>query len=210
MIVLNPTQLISIPLEYVDPATKESYDMIGCWKVLSWSEHNKVYSRSIQGDNLDSILYRDGKLKTCLKKLIINKENVDLDDDVIDNLPARLASNLIGSFEKYFEPSEDDLKQLESVSYAFFKGQHVSGVMPQYLYEHLLANHYSWSLPEIRSMSNYDFQVHLRVCLVRERIENEFRVTLAGGKSGGKTSGSGKYGRETVHKKFDPVKGDFV
>jgi len=201
MIILNPTQLISIPLEYTDTTTKESYDVIGYWKELSWSEHNRVYSRSIQGDKLDGISYRDGKLKTCLKKLIVGDEHVDLDDDVIDNLPSKLAGDLLNSFERHFDPSEDDLKQLESVSYAFFKGQHIQGMIPQYLYEHLLAHHYGWSLSEIRSMSNYDFQVHLRVCLVRERIENEFRVNLAGGKPGG---GS------TVNKRFDPLKGDFV
>ena len=210
MIVLNPTKLISIALDYIDPILKESFNVVGYWKVLSWSEHNKIYSRSINGDDLDGISYRDGKLKTCLKKLTINDEDVDLDDNVIDDLPAKLAENLVNSFERYFEPSEDDLKKLESVSYAFFKGQHIPGMIPQYLYEHLLAHHYSWSLPEIRSMSNYDFQVHLRVCLVRERIENEFRVALAGGKPGGTSGKSGKLGRETIHKKFDPLKGDFV
>jgi len=55
-------------------------------------------------------------------------------------------------------------------------------------------------------MSNYDFQVHLRICLSRERIDNEFQVALAGGKPGKTTKG----GKDFINKKFDPMKGDFV
>jgi hypothetical protein len=87
------------------------------------------------------------------------------------------------------------------------KGEHVPGMIPQYLYEHLLAHHYGWPLAEIRSMSNQDFQVHLRICLIRERIESEFKVILAGGKP---SRSSGRVGREVISKKFDPVQGDFV
>ena len=79
-------------------------------------------------------------------------------------------------------------------------------MVPQHLYEHLLARHYGWSLQEIRSMSNYDFQVHLRICLTREKIDNEFQVALAGGKPGKASKG----GRDFIQKKFDPMKGDFV
>ncbi len=213
MITLNPTKLISIPLNYTDPATKESFNLIGYWTRLSWLEHNRIYARSIRNDSLDSVLYRDGKLKTCLKRLEEvhegKTENIEINDTIIDNLPVSLASNLIASFEKYFEPSEEDLKHLEEVSYDFFKGRQIDGAVPQYLYEHVIARHYSWGLKEIRGMDNYDFQSHLRICLIRESLDAEWQAKLSGATQRGSRSAKGA-GRETVDKKFDPIKGDFV
>lgn len=170
---------------------------------MSWLDHNRVLTRSVKNGNIDGITYRDLKLKSCLKRLIIDGDQIDVNDGVVDSLPAQLVGMLVSLFEKYVEPSEDDLKKLETTAYAFLKGQSISGLIPQHIYEHLIASHYKWPLNDIRDMSNYDFQAHLRVCLVRERIDSEFKVALAG-KSG--KGGKGGY----VNKKFDPLKGDFV
>ena len=91
------------------------------------------------------------------------------------------------------------------MSAAFFKGQHISGVIPQHLYEHLLARHYGWSLSDIRSMSNYDFQVHLRICMARESSDMENKSILAGASRSRMGTGT-----SVVQKRFDPMKGDFV
>lgn len=63
----------------------------------------------------------------------------------------------------------------------FFNGEQLSSnELPMYLYEHIIASHYHWSLEAIRQMDLQDFYVHLRICLVREDIEREFQAKLAG------------------------------
>ena len=88
-------------------------------------------------------------------------------------------------------------------------------MIPQQIYEHLLAWHYGWSLEDIRAMSNYDFQVHIRICLMREASEKDFKALLAGAKPGKGGSAGSKMKptssrSEVQHKKFDPMIGDFI
>jgi len=49
-----------------------------------------------------------------------------------------------------------------------------------YTYEHILASHYSWSLDDIRNLDLQDFYAHLRICMEREAVQNEFKAMLAG------------------------------
>lgn len=49
-----------------------------------------------------------------------------------------------------------------------------------YIYEHILAKHYGWSLDQIRAMDLQDFYVHLRMCLVREGVDRDFQARIAG------------------------------
>ncbi len=49
-----------------------------------------------------------------------------------------------------------------------------------YLYEHILASHYHWSLDDIRNLDLQDFYIHLRICLIREDTDREFQAKLAG------------------------------
>ena len=81
-------------------------------------------------------------------------------------------------------------------------------MLPQYLYEHILAKHYGWNKLEIDNLSYYDLQCHLHICLVRESIDMEWQARLAGANPKGSSNYSGD--KKTVTKKFDPVKGDFV
>mgnify|MGYP007070660158 FL=1 len=81
-------------------------------------------------------------------------------------------------------------------------------MLPQYLYEHILARHYGWNKAEIDALSYYDMQCHLHICLVRESIDMEWQAQLAGASPKGSNLPSG--GKSTITKKFDPVKGDFV
>ena len=220
-IILHPRKLIAIPVSYFEivdkgvtkqyftskhaPKNHKVYTIVGHWKLITWEEQSIIFANSLKDKQIDPILYRDQKLKKCLKRIVdTDGTAIDVSDEVINNLGAELASELLSSFETITEPSENDFKRLTSVSNAFFKGQHVQEAIPQYLYEHLLARHYGWSLSEIRAMSNYDFQAHLRICMVRESNDNEFKVLLAGGRSG-----RGR-GSSTTHKTFDPSKGDFV
>ena len=53
-----------------------------------------------------------------------------------------------------------------------------------WVYEHVLCSHYGWSLEEVRQMDLQDFFVHLRICLVREDVEREFKIKLAGASLG--------------------------
>lgn len=49
-----------------------------------------------------------------------------------------------------------------------------------YTYEHIIASHYSWSLEDIRGLDLQDFYAHLRICMEREAVQNEFKAMLAG------------------------------
>ena len=84
-------------------------------------------------------------------------------------------------------------------------------MIPQQIYEHLLAWHYGWSLEDIRNMSNYDFQAHIHICMMKDVVEKDFKATLAGAKpsKSGAMKASSSRG-EIQHKKFDPLIGDFV
>jgi hypothetical protein len=68
-----------------------------------------------------------------------------------------------------------------------------------WVYEHVLARHYSWKLEDIRQMDLQDFFVHLRICLVREEVEREFQAKLAGATFGA-SSGTPADGQERVTK----------
>ena len=52
--------------------------------------------------------------------------------------------------------------------------------MSLYVYEHVLASHYGWELDKIREMDLQDFYAHLRICMAREAVKNEFQAMLAG------------------------------
>ena len=51
-----------------------------------------------------------------------------------------------------------------------------------YIHEHVIAKSYHWSLEDIRNMDYYDFQVHLQLCLVRDNLDKEFALHVAGHK----------------------------
>lgn len=53
-----------------------------------------------------------------------------------------------------------------------------------YVYEHIIASHYGWALDAIRSLDLQDFYAHLRICMERESVRNEFKAMLAGAGSG--------------------------
>lgn len=52
--------------------------------------------------------------------------------------------------------------------------------MSQYIYEHILASSYHWTLDYIRSLDLQDFYPHLKMCMVRDALEKEFQARLAG------------------------------
>lgn len=54
-----------------------------------------------------------------------------------------------------------------------------------YVYEHILASHYGWALDAIRALDLQDFYAHLRICMEREAVRNEFQAMLAGASPGG-------------------------
>ncbi len=181
------------PLD-VEKWGKETQSIIASWKRLTWSDQNLLYSRSIykeidsEGEAVDRfnpVLYRDLKLRLCLKKWDAVDDNgslIPLCEDTFDNIDAGVAQALLDSFEEEAEPSADDLNSLERVALDWFKGKTSDKEHPElkYIYEHLIAKHYGWDEDKIRGLDYYDFQAHLRISMVREQIDREFRMNLAG------------------------------
>ena len=93
------------------------------WTKSTWKDQNYIISRSLKNvtssdgktsSELDGIKYRDLKLKLCLKKWDYIDENsgepVSITAEVIDALDPSIAVELISTFEKVTEPTDDDLK----------------------------------------------------------------------------------------------------
>ena len=89
---------------------------------MTWKEQNQIYSRCLRQipeaegktrTELDMIMYRDMKLKTCLKKWDLkgdNQQDIPITENIIDQLVPEVAQELLNNFEKVTEASEDDLK----------------------------------------------------------------------------------------------------
>ncbi len=72
----------------------------------------------------------------------------------------------------------------------FFEGKKTNLHELPYIYEHMIAFHYGWSLTEIRDMDIQDFNIHVRLCSVRDSIEKDFQAKIVGA---GPTKGRGKF-----------------
>lgn len=51
-----------------------------------------------------------------------------------------------------------------------------------YIYESILAEHYGWSLEDIRNLELKDFYAHIRICLTKDMMDKEFNALLSGAK----------------------------
>jgi len=98
------------------------------WKSLSWRDQNTVFTKSIRqiqrpdgsfSAEIDTITYRDQKLKTCLRKWDLtgpDGQNLEVTEGLIDNLNPVIAQELLSAFEKVTEPTEEDLKQDDTIA----------------------------------------------------------------------------------------------
>jgi hypothetical protein len=87
------------------------------WKRMTWKEQNAVFAQSLRviaGESeIDALKYRELKLRTCLKKWDAKDDDgnpLPLTPETLDNLCPEVASELLRSFERVTEPSEEDLK----------------------------------------------------------------------------------------------------
>lgn len=88
---------------------------------MSWKDQNVIFSKclrtttgvdGVQRTELDTITYRDMKIKQCLKEWDLKDERgqlVPVSHDAIDNLTPEVVSELISAFERYTEASSNDL-----------------------------------------------------------------------------------------------------
>lgn len=176
----------------VDTPGPTSFCLQTSWKRLNWKEQNSVLSQCmvpVKADStiyleLNSIKYRELKLRACLKKWDAKDEDnkeIPLNDETIANLDPNVATALLRQFESATEPSERDLEDLEDSARRFYEGKKpVIGLVSQYIYEHLLAKYYGWSLKDIRAMDYYDFMVHLRLCMLSDIKDKEFELSSRG------------------------------
>lgn len=91
------------------------------WSQMTWKEQNSLYSRCLKQSTgsdgstkteLDAILFRDRKLKTCLKRwdLKDNGKDVPVTEGIIDQLHPEVAQELLNQFESITEADEEELK----------------------------------------------------------------------------------------------------
>ncbi len=91
------------------------------WRRMTWKDQNTIYSQCIR-ENIDSqgkvnakfdaIMFRDMKLKTCLKSWDVKDENtkdqIPITAALIDDLDPEVAQELLSSFEQVTEPSDKE------------------------------------------------------------------------------------------------------
>lgn len=108
--------------ESSDP-DKKIYRFRTTWKRPTWKEHNEIISRSMTHapstmggyiSKLDPIMYREQKLKTCLKKwdgvMGLDGQPVELTLDAINSLSPEVGQELLDAFERVTEISSEQLK----------------------------------------------------------------------------------------------------
>ena len=197
-IILNPNRhFITLHTHYkehknyiriANPKDKGAQCLRTTWKSPTWGEQNAIVSSSLTQVNtfleIDSIRYRELKLKACLKDWDAKDDEgnaIPLTHQAIDDLDPTISAELLRQFELAAEPSNKDLDELEKSMKRFYEGKKpIAGIMPQYIYEHLLSKYCHWSLSEIRGMDYYDFLVHLRLCMVSDTQDKEFEMAVQG------------------------------
>jgi hypothetical protein len=104
----------------IDPS-KVIYTIKTKWRRMLWKDQNAIFSKCLKTQQrpdgtsrveLDTITYRDLKLKTCLKEWDFKDEknrDVPVSIESIDSLMPEIATELINAFERYTEPSSEDL-----------------------------------------------------------------------------------------------------
>lgn len=92
------------------------------WKQMSWRDQNTIFAKSVKqiqrsngtfGAEIDTIAYRDWKLKTCLKRWDVKSPDgqaLEVTEGLIDNLDPLVAQELLSEFERVTEPGDDDIK----------------------------------------------------------------------------------------------------
>ena len=181
------------------------------WRPMTWGDHVSMLSKSTIDNNLNMIKYRDLKLKMSLKRIVCQEDSILITDDVIDSMDANIAEDLLNLYEKTIDTQTKELDDLTVLSKEFFEGKKLREQIPPCVYESVIASHYNWDLNTIRAMDYTDMQSHLRMCIVREELERDFQLALAGAKP---KTGTGlpsiKAGAKVVTKKLDPSTGIFV
>lgn len=102
-------------------STKVIYSINTKWKRMSWKDQNVIFSKCLRTSQnadgtphteLDTITYRDMKLKQCLKEWDIRNAHGDIvpvNNEAIDSLSPDIANEFINAFERYTEASSEDL-----------------------------------------------------------------------------------------------------
>lgn len=111
-----------MPVKASPDPNKVIQSIVTGWRRMTWKDQNVIFSRCLKTipgadgnmhTELDTIQYRDLKLKTCLKKWDLKDEQgkeVPVTEDVIDILTPEVAQELINNFEQITEPTSDELK----------------------------------------------------------------------------------------------------
>jgi len=93
------------------------------WSRMNWKEQNIILGQCFKqttgsdGESktdLDMIVYRDMKLKTCLKKWDLkddNNQEITITPSVIDSLVPEVAQQLLNNFEQVTEATDKQLKK---------------------------------------------------------------------------------------------------
>lgn len=103
-----------------DPA-KIIYSINTKWKRMLWRDHNVIYSKCYKiipnpdgttRAEFDSFVYRDLKIKQCLKEWDLKDERglaAPVTPEAIDSLLPDVAIEMLNAFERYTEATNEEL-----------------------------------------------------------------------------------------------------
>lgn len=110
----NMPQTTGMPITKIDE-NKIIHVLETSWRRISWKDQNDIFSRCLkqiadtQGKGrteLDAVLYRDLKLKTCLKRWNLKDERgeeIKVTNENIDRMVPEVALELLSTFDKLTE-----------------------------------------------------------------------------------------------------------
>lgn len=103
----------------IDP-TKKIETLKTWWQRLTWKDQNNIFAKCLTQKpledgriqtSLDTIKYRDMKLKTCLKRWDLRNEQgaeIPVTEVVIDSLVPEVAAELLNNFERVMESPDSE------------------------------------------------------------------------------------------------------
>ena len=117
----NEPSAPGMPVKQKPDSSKLINSLKTYWSPLTWKAQNEIYSRCLKQvinpqdgsktAEIDGILYRELKLKKCLKRWSLKDETgkeIPVTENVIDNLHPEIALELLSNFEKVTENTEED------------------------------------------------------------------------------------------------------
>jgi hypothetical protein len=152
------------------------------FKSPTWKDENTILKSStvVEGEkaNVDWLGYQDKRLKSSIKTWDLKNvdgNDIELNDENIDKLPAVLVKALLGAFDKVSSIDEKEMNAMILALSDILHGRKVAQPVPAEINEFFMIKEYRWTLHDIRSLSARDFHIFSMLASTANKIENSIQ-----------------------------------